>query len=120
MGRGGGLKVISPLDGGGQKVILTLIQGGGVQLYFKAYFANFRTPTPDNYCTVPYCITLPLDDHCIVSKTCIMFLFREDKTGSLGDTDMVLRTQLFKERISVRYGLFSICFHLDRFSVHSY
>ena len=38
----------------------------------------------------------------------------------LGDTDMVLRTQLFKERISVRYGLFSICFHLDRFSVHSY
>ena len=39
---GGGLKVISPLDGGGQEVILTLIQG--VQLYFKAYFANFRTP----------------------------------------------------------------------------
>ena len=28
---------------------------GGVQLYFKAYFANFRTPPPDNYCTVPYC-----------------------------------------------------------------
>ena len=27
--------------------------GGGVQLYFKAYFANFRTPPPDNYCTVP-------------------------------------------------------------------
>ena len=24
----GGLKVISPLDGGGQEVILTLIQGG--------------------------------------------------------------------------------------------
>ena len=40
----GGLKVISPLDGGGQEVILTLIQG--VQLYFKAYFANFRTPLP--------------------------------------------------------------------------
>ena len=38
----GGLKVISPLDGGGQEVISTLIQG--VQLYFKAYFANFRTP----------------------------------------------------------------------------
>ena len=48
------MKVISPLDGGGQEVILTLIQGGGVQLYFKAYFANFRTPPPDNYCTVPY------------------------------------------------------------------
>ena len=43
-GGGGGLKVISPLDGGGQEVILTLIQG--VQLYFKAYFANFRTPPP--------------------------------------------------------------------------
>ena len=42
---GGGLKVISPLVGGGQEVILTLIQGG-VQLYFKAYFANFRTPPP--------------------------------------------------------------------------
>ena len=28
MGRGGGLKVISPLDGGGQEVLLTLIQGG--------------------------------------------------------------------------------------------
>ena len=27
---------------------------GGVQLYLKAYFANFRTPPPDNYCTVPY------------------------------------------------------------------
>ena len=40
---GGGLKVISPLDGCGQEVILTLIQGGGVQLYFKACFANFRT-----------------------------------------------------------------------------
>ena len=52
-GGGGGLKVISPLDGGGQEVILTLIRGGGVQLYFKAYFANFRTPPPDNYCTVP-------------------------------------------------------------------
>ena len=26
---GGGLKVISPLDGGGQEVILTLIRGGG-------------------------------------------------------------------------------------------
>ena len=39
------MKVISPLDGrGGQEVILTLIQGGGVQLYFKAYFANFRIP----------------------------------------------------------------------------
>ena len=25
---GGGLKVIPPLDGGGQEVILTLIQGG--------------------------------------------------------------------------------------------
>ena len=37
------MKVISPLDGGGQEVILTLIQGG-VQLYFKAYFANFRSP----------------------------------------------------------------------------
>ena len=24
-----------------------------MQLYFKAYFANFRTPPPDNYCTVP-------------------------------------------------------------------
>ena len=40
------LKVISPLDGGGQEVILTLIQGGGVQLYFKAYFANFRPRPP--------------------------------------------------------------------------
>ena len=39
------MKVISPLDGGGQEVILTLIQGR-VQLYFKAYFANFRTPPP--------------------------------------------------------------------------
>ena len=28
MGGGGGLKVISPLDGGGQEVILILIQGG--------------------------------------------------------------------------------------------
>ena len=29
LGRGGGeLKVIPPLDGGGQEVILTLIQGG--------------------------------------------------------------------------------------------
>ena len=27
-GGGGGLKVISPLDGGGQEVILALIQGG--------------------------------------------------------------------------------------------
>jgi len=27
-GRGGGLKVISSLEGGGQEVILTLIQGG--------------------------------------------------------------------------------------------
>ena len=45
---GRGLKVISPLNGGGQEVILTLIQGGGggVQLYLKAYFANFRTPPP--------------------------------------------------------------------------
>ena len=53
------MKVISPLDGGGQEVILTLIQGG-VQLYFKAYFANFRTPPPDNYCTVPNCEFLKL------------------------------------------------------------
>ena len=50
------MKVVSPLDGGGQEVILTLIQG--VQLYFKAYFANFRTPVPDNYCTVPKRITI--------------------------------------------------------------
>ena len=27
-GWGGGVKVISPLDGGGQEVILTVIQGG--------------------------------------------------------------------------------------------
>ena len=49
------MKVISPLDGGGQEVILTLIQGG---CNFKGYFANFRTPPPDNYCTVPYALKL--------------------------------------------------------------
>ena len=26
-----------------------------MQLYFKAYFANVRTPPPDNYCTLPNC-----------------------------------------------------------------
>ena len=65
----GGSKVISPLDGGGPEVILTLIQG--VQLYFKAYFANFRTPPPDNYCTVPKSFLQP----CFCKSSQILYIY---------------------------------------------
>ena len=51
----GGLKVISPLDGGGQEeVILTLIQGGGCNFILRPTLLILETPPPDNYCTVPY------------------------------------------------------------------
>ena len=56
VGRIGGweerLKVISPLDGGGQEVILTLIQGGG-NFILRPTLLILEPPPPDNYCTVP-------------------------------------------------------------------
>ena len=52
VGEGGGLKVISPLDGGGQEVILTLIQGGACNFILRPTLLILEPP-PDNYCTVP-------------------------------------------------------------------
>ena len=50
-----GLKVISPLDGGGQEVILTLIQGG-CNFILRPTLLILEPPSPpDNYCTVPNC-----------------------------------------------------------------
>ena len=49
--------VILSHKGEGTEFISTLPQGGGggAQLHFKANFAHFRIPLPqDNYCTVPY------------------------------------------------------------------
>ena len=51
-GRGGGFESNLPSTRGWTKRYFNF-NSGGVQLYFKAYFANFRTPPPDNYCTVP-------------------------------------------------------------------
>ena len=48
----GGLKVISPLDGGGQEVILTLIQWG-CNFILRPTLLILEPPPPDNYCTVP-------------------------------------------------------------------
>ena len=46
------MKVISPLDGGGQEVILTLIQGG-CNFILRPTLLILEPPPPDNYCTVP-------------------------------------------------------------------
>ena len=55
-GWGGGVESNLPSRRGWTRSYFNFNSGGGVQLYFKAYFANFRTPPlpPDNYCTVPY------------------------------------------------------------------
>ena len=52
-GGGGGLKVISPLDGGGQEVILTLIPGGCNFILRPTLLILEPPPPPNNYCTVP-------------------------------------------------------------------
>ena len=46
------MKVISPLDGGGQEVILTLIQGG-CNFILRPTLLILEPPPPDNYWTVP-------------------------------------------------------------------
>ena len=55
MGQGGGGGVESNLSSRrGWTGSYFNFNSGGLQLYFKAYFANFRTHLPpDNYCTVP-------------------------------------------------------------------
>ena len=46
-----------------------------MQLYFKAYFANFRTPRPpDNYCTVPYVHTARFNAFFICKLLCFLYL----------------------------------------------
>ena len=55
-GGGGGVESNFPSRRGWTRSYFNF-NSGGVQLYFKAYFPNFRTPPPpsppDNYCTVP-------------------------------------------------------------------
>ena len=47
------MKVISPLNGGGQEVILTLIQGECNFILRPTLLILDPPPPPDNYCTVP-------------------------------------------------------------------
>ena len=47
------MKVISPLEGGGQEVILTLIKGGCNFILRPTLLILEPLPPPDNYCTVP-------------------------------------------------------------------
>ena len=51
-GRGGGVDSNLPSRRGWTRSYFNF-NTGGVQLCFKAYFANFRTPPPGNYRTVP-------------------------------------------------------------------